>query len=168
MRAGRATTARVSTSSGGQRTLKVATTMSTRRGLQVLHPHTLRCKQLSFKFSVTMEFIKGSVLSDLPKHLEGAADVIDEWLLERKCTTRQRKKILSCLDTNFLQRLPVVGKSHPWPANPSNRNFRYHFRAHASRVLQWRERTPFPAHIDAFIRQVWPENGVSNDSEGAR
>ena len=168
MREGHATTENISPSSGGQQSLKASLAMSRRTRFVVSDLHRIRCKKFAFKFAVRMEFIRGSLLCDLPKHLEAPTDVIDEWLLECKCTTRQRKRILSCLDTNFLQRLPVVGKSRPWPANPSNRNFRYHFRAQASRVSQWRERMPFPAHIDTLIRQVWPENVISTDRKGAR
>ena len=45
-----------------------------------------------------MEFIRGAMLCAVPEHLHSEADIIDEWLLESKCSERQRKKILCSLD----------------------------------------------------------------------
>lgn len=104
-----------------------------------------------------MDFIRGAPCH-FPTHLEDEAEVIDEWLQGCKCSERHRKRILSCLDVTYLRRLPVVGKSRPWPKSPTNRNFRYHFRAQASHVLGWTVRTAFPEHIDELIRRVWPDN----------
>lgn len=128
------------------------------------------CSHCEFEWNCIegMEFIRGAMLCSVPQHLHEAADVIDEWLLQRKCTTRQRKKILNCLDLEYLRQLPVVGKSRPWPKTPLNRNFRYHFRAQTSRVLGWRERTTFPEHIDSLIRQLWPDNVVPIERQGGR
>lgn len=83
----------------------------------------------------TMAFINGAPYN-FPAHLEVEAEVIDEWLQSCKCTERQRKRILSCLDVQYLRRIPIVGKSRPWPKDLVNRNYRYDFRAQVSHILR--------------------------------
>lgn len=115
-----------------------------------------------------MDFIKGAPC-DFPMHLEDQAEVIDDWLQSLKCTERQRKRVLSCLGETYLRKLPGVGKSRPWPKNPVPKNYRYHFRAQISKVLGWKERTKFPEHIDALIReQLWPEHGEPDECKGGQ
>ena len=86
-----------------------------------------------------------------------------------KCRERQRKRVLSCLDVQYLRRLLLVGKSRPWLKDPVNKNYRYHFRAQIAHILGWREKHKFPEHIDELIReQLWPEDVITDDCEGGQ
>ncbi|KAG0595656.1 hypothetical protein M758_UG185500 [Ceratodon purpureus] len=95
--------------------------------------------------------------------------IIDQWLRILKCTARQRKRALSCLNVEHLRRLPLVGKSRPWPGNPENRNFRYHFQAQVAHIIHWKERHTFLKHIDDLLREIlWPDNVIAIEVEGGR
>lgn len=125
-------------------------------------------QELAWLPGVGMDFIRRAPCT-FPEHLEDEAEVIDNWLQTLECTERQRKRVLSCLGGTYLQKLPLVGKSRPWPKNPVAKNFRYHFRAQISRVLGWRERTKFPEHIDALIRErLWPEHVGTDECKGGQ
>ena len=90
--------------------------------------------KLSCLLGVGMDFIKGAPC-DFLMHLEDQAEVIDGWLQSLKCIKRQRKQVLNCLGETYLRKLPLVGKSRPWPKNPVAKNYRYQFRAQISKVL---------------------------------
>ncbi|KAG0595026.1 hypothetical protein M758_UG132300 [Ceratodon purpureus] len=117
-------------------------------------------------FEVEMAGIKGNH-GHIPSTWGDRAKIIDNRLQSLKCTRRQRHRVLSCLDVHYLRRLPLVGKSHAWPKDPANRNYRYHFRAQIAHILGWRERHKFPEHIDELIcEQLWPDNAVTVERQG--
>lgn len=140
--------------------------MSTRRGV-VKERENVNIAELECAHNAGMDSVKGAT-DCFPMHFRDEARVIDEWLVSQKCSPRGRRIILSALDVRSLRRLPLFGKSRPWPKDPVNRNFRYHWRAQVSRVLGWKERTPFPDHIDALIRKIWPNDVGAHECQGGR
>ena len=111
-----------------------------------------------------MDFISSAPYT-FPKHRETQAQVMDKWLIGLKASEMQKKRVLSLLGETYLMSVPITWKSLPWPKFPIVRNFYYHLRAQVSKVLGYKDCTPFPPFIDNLIwNQLWPDV-IPNDNQ---